>query len=63
MADVSLTIYVEKMIIDYYIVPYRRIESTIDFQYDYSLYPYQYRYRVKQIKKVLKVKDDELPKW
>lgn len=63
VADVSITIYVEKMIIDYYIVPYRRIESTIDFQYDYSLYPYQYRYRVKQIKKVLKVKDDELPKW
>jgi len=63
VADVSITIYVEKMIIDYYIVPYKRIESTIDFQYDYSLYPYQYRYRVKQIKKVLKVKDNEVPKW
>lgn len=61
IADVSLTIYVEKMVVEYYKVPYKRTESTVDFQYDYEQYPFAQRYQVKQIKNVLKPKVYEVP--
>lgn len=63
VANVSISVYVSKVVIDYYVVPYERIESTTDFQYNYSMYHYSYRYRLKQIKKVLRIKDKELPNW
>lgn len=61
VANVSVTIYVEKMVVEYYKVPYKRTESTTDFQYDYEKYPFTQRYQIKQIKDVLRPKVYEVP--
>lgn len=61
LADVSISVYVQKMVVEYYRVPYKHDESTVDFQYDYGQYPIKYRYQVKQIKNVLRPKEYEVP--